>query len=301
MAGYRAFARNVSLRSDGDYVPDILGFDANRMFVEPDRHAVEVHPGDAATLRYLSELAYVFTHQRRSSSDEALRFVRDAFEQWRVSLPDGARRSGRLSPQAQSLMRALPEAVDPARFFLKVLRDLLGGERRDFSNIVAAVEKVRNEIDSIVEGYLDDAVLILDEAFSIGGAGDAVDAIQKWVACLDVEALMKRDDLRLTDKSVLRTARDTANGRYTPQSLARAASAVLLQRGIDQWQDSTSGQFVMLVRECRARIEDAALAEGRPDERLAPIIRDRIEGLKAILERIEGQAKTNKVAGGHIG
>jgi hypothetical protein len=301
MGGYRAFARNVSLRSDADYVPDILGFDANRMFVEPERHAVEVHVGGAATIRYLSELAYVFTHQRRSHSDEALRFARDAFEQWRVSLPDGARRSSRLSAQAQSLMRALPDAVDPARFFLKVLPELLGGERRDLAKVTAAVEKVRNEVDSIIEGYLDEAVLVLDDAFSIGAVGDAVDAIQKWVACLDVDALMRRDDLRLTDKAVLRTARDTANGRYTPQSLARATSSVLLQRGIDQWQDSTSGQFAMLVRECRARIEDAALADGRPDERLAPIIRDRIEGLKAMLAQIEGHAKSRQASGGRVG
>jgi hypothetical protein len=64
-------------------------------------------------------------------------------------------------------------------------------------------------------------------------------------------------------------------------------SAVLLQRGIDQWQDTTAGQYAMQVRECRTRIEDAALAVGRPDKRLAPIIRDRIEGLRAILASLE--------------
>lgn len=35
MAGYRAFAKIVSLRSEGAYVRDILGFEASKMFVEP--------------------------------------------------------------------------------------------------------------------------------------------------------------------------------------------------------------------------------------------------------------------------
>jgi hypothetical protein len=106
------------------------------------------------------------------------------------------------------------------------------------------------------------------------------------VACLDADALVKRDDLRLTDRAILRTARDTTNGRYTPQSLARTMSSILLQRGIEQWQDSTAGQFAMLVRECRSRIEDAALASERPDGRLAPIVKGRIAELENVLTRM---------------
>jgi hypothetical protein len=286
MAGYHAFARNVSLRTDGAYVSDILGFDANRLFAEPERHTVEVHESDDATLRYLGEVAYMFSHERPSATDEALRFARDAFERWRTSLPEGARRSRRLSAKAQTLMRCLADPGQPSEFFLRKLPDLFGGTRGDLDAVVAAIEHIRNEIDCLVEGYLDEAVRVLGESFRVSG-GDAVNALQAWIACLDVDSLMRRDDLRLTDKAVLRTACDTLNGRYTPQSLARTMSAVLLQRGIDQWQDTTAGQYAMLVRECRTRIEDAALAVGRPDKRLAPIIRDRIEGLRAILASLE--------------
>jgi hypothetical protein len=90
----------------------------------------------------------------------------------------------------------------------------------------------------------------------------------------------------MTDRAILRTARDTTNGRYTPQSLARSISSILLQRGFEQWQDSTAGQFALLVRECRARIEDAALASESPDERLAPIVRTRIAELEGMLARM---------------
>jgi hypothetical protein len=113
-----------------------------------------------------------------------------------------------------------------------------------------------------------------------------VSSLQEWVSCFDVDALLRRDDLRMTDRAILRTARDTTNGRYTPQSLARTVSSILLQRGFEQWQDSTSGQFAMLVRECRARIEDAALASELPDDRLVPIVTNRIAELEGMLGRM---------------
>jgi hypothetical protein len=297
MAGYQAFARCVSLRSDGAYVDDILGFDANRMFTDPGRHEVQVHDADDATLLYLYELADVFAHAKPSADIEALRFARDAFARWRAALPDGARRSRRLSPGAQSLLRVAAEASDPADLFLLALPELFSRGRRDLDAVVAAVAAARREIDGLVEGYIDEAVVVLGQAFRIGN-GNAIEGLQAWVGCLDVDLLLARDDLRLTDKAILRTARDTANGRYTPASLARAISSILLQRGIEQWQDSTTGQFAMLLRECRARIEDAALAADVPSPRLAPVIRERIASLQATLARFEGSAERRAAAGG---
>jgi hypothetical protein len=286
MAGYRTFARVVSLRTDGEYVRDILGFGANRMFSEPDRHTVEVHECSDATIHYLSELAYVFTHRRPAPDDEVLRFTADAFARWQAALPEGARRSLRLSHRAREFLREAVPQTDPARLFLRTLPKMLGPSSEDFDGIAEAVERIRNEIDSILEGYLEVAVGILGSAFRVTAAGDAVSSLQSWVSCFDVDALIHRDDLRMTDRAILRTARDTVNGRYTPQSLARAVSSILLQRGLEQWQDSTAGQYAMLVRECRARIEEAALSSDRPDERLVPIVKSRIAELQSMLSRI---------------
>jgi hypothetical protein len=297
MAGYQAFARCASLRSDGAYVADILGFDANRMFAAPERHEVHVHDADETTLLYLYELADVFAHAKPVENVEALRFAHDAYMRWRAALPDGARRSRRLSSGAQSLLRAVADASDPADLFLRVLPQLFGRGRRDLDAVVAAVSSARAEIDGLVEGYLDEAVRVLGEAFRIGN-GTAIESVQSWVSCLDIDALLVRDDLRLTDKAILRTARDTANGRYTPASLARAVSSILLQRGVEQWQDGVSGQYAMLLRECRTRIEDAALAADTPSPRIAPVIRDRIAGLEEMLARIEGGNETRIAAGG---
>jgi hypothetical protein len=285
MAGYRAFARVVSLRTDGAYVRDILGFGASKMFTDPERHSIEVHDGSKETVRYLSELAYVFTHERPAEDDEVLRFTHDAFARWQAALPGGARQSLRLSQDTQRFLREVASEPDPAHLFLHILPEI-SGVRRELSEVAETVECFRNEVDSIVEGYLEEAVRILDANFRIGTGGDAVYSLQNWVSCFDVDALVRRDDLRMTDRAILRIARDTTNGRYTPQSLARTVSSILLQRGFEQWLDSTAGQYAMLVRECRGRIEDAALASERPDERLAPIVKNRIADLEDTLARM---------------
>lgn len=56
--------------------------------------------------------------------------------------------------------------------------------------------------------------------------------------------------------------------------------------------------YAMQLRECRARIEDAALATEPPDRRLAPIIRDRIEELQAMLARIEEEHDAHRSTAG---
>jgi hypothetical protein len=296
MAGYRAFAKVVSLRTDGEYVRDILGFGASRMFVEPERHTVEVHDGSAATVGYLADLAYVFTHQRPAEDDEVLRFTHDAFAQWLAALAEGARRSVQLSERTQRFLYEAIQQRDPARLFLGILPHMFGPGEGRFEGAVEAVEGVRNEVDSILKGYLEDAVRILDSAFRIGANGDAVSSLQNWVSCFDVDSLVRREDLRMTDRAILRTARDTINGHYTPQSLARAVSSILLQRGIEQWQDSTAAHYTMLVRECRARIEDAALASDRYDERIVPIVKNRIAELQTMLARL-GERELRHIAG----
>ena len=54
----------------------------------------------------------------------------------------------------------------------------------------------------------------------------------------------------------------------------------------------------MLLRECRGRIEDAALATGAPSPKLAPVIKERIAGLQAMLERFESNGEARLAAAG---
>jgi hypothetical protein len=96
--------------------------------------------------------------------------------------------------------------VNPGRLFLGFLPAMFGADG-GLGSVVKAVERIRNEVDSILEGYLEEAVQILGSTFRIGVAGDAVSSLQDWISCFDVDALVRRDDLRMTDRAILRTAR----------------------------------------------------------------------------------------------
>ena len=295
MAGYRAFARAVSLRTDGAYVPDVLGFETSRMFIEPERHTVTVYEASEATVAYLQEIAYVFAHVKPRADQELVRFAYDALAQWMASAPDAGRRTQRLSKAAQQLMKLVHGSADPAELILSELPAAFGrgGNGQAYEKTVGTIQRVRDEIDSLVEGFMEDANEIIATTLAVEAEGDPVVGVQSWIRCLDVDGLLARTDLRITDKAVLRTARDTLNGRYSPQSLSRALSSILLQRGIDHWQDTTVDQFRRLLRECRQRIEDTALAADEPHEGMAPLVRARIATLEGMLKRmVMGKKRT---------
>jgi hypothetical protein len=100
---------------------------------------------------------------------------------------------------------------------------------------------------------------------------------------------MRREDLKLTDKAILRTAREVLGDQYSSEMLARTVSSILLQRGIEKWQDDTRDQLRKELRECRLRIESAAMDVDQPPETLAPVIEARIRYLEVQLARIRGQ------------
>lgn len=289
MAGYRAFARAVSVQSDGKFVEDLLGFKASHMFDEPDRHTVTVHKAEEATTSYLAGIAYVLSHTRPSQGDEHVRFASDALNVWIATVPRGAWHSSHLSENARSFFRILSDTSDPGDLFLLDLPRKLGGrdESERFDRTIQAVESVRNEVDRLIEGYVDLAVEVIQTTLSVESEGDAVARVGSWVGCLNVDQLLCRRDLRMTDKAVLRTARDTLNGRYTPQSLARRLSSILLQQGCEQWRDSTLDRFRLVLRECKHRIEDAALFSMGQASSIAPLVRARIRTLKEILSNAE--------------
>ena len=227
MAGYRAFARAVSVHTDSAYVADLLGFNASNMFEEPDRHTITVYEADEATVSYLSDLADLFSHSRpRSVEDEELvRFTSDAFNVWKATVPAGAWRSKLLSEDTRKFFRLLSRATDPGEFLLvdlpKAFGDSAGPSR--FGRTVSRIENVRNEVDNLIEGYAELSIEAIAETLSVDSCGDALARVGSWIRCLDVNALCARGDLRLTDKAVLRTALDTLNGRYTPPELGSQA------------------------------------------------------------------------------
>ncbi|WP_246522481.1 hypothetical protein [Neoroseomonas terrae] len=300
VAGFKAFGRAVSLRVDGAYPSDVLGFDASRMFLDPQRVEVEVHPSDEETRRYLSELAYIFSHRTPGPMDDAVRFAADALSAWRRSLSDGVRRSRRHTDDGRKLLSLLADIDDPPRLILSALPEAFGNLHKGgrFASALRVAEKARADVDRLVEGYTREAVEVVADVLSLRRSDDPVAGVQTWVRCFDVPSLLRREDLTMIDKAVLRTALDTTNGRYTAESLARAVSSVLLQRGIDRWEDGTASQLRKALRECRVRIEDAALSDLTPGGDLEEVINARIEALQAQLRKIRENAAPMQLAAG---
>ena len=289
MAGYRGFARTVSLRTDGAYVPDVLGFETSRMFAGPERHTVTVYEASDATTAYLREIANVFAHVTPRADEELVRFACNALAQWMTSVPQGGRRTRRLSKAAQRLMKLVHGNTDPAELIVSDLPAAFGQgtNGQAYEKTIRTLQRARDEFDGLVEGYMEIAGELIATTLSVENNGDPLERVQFWIRCLDVESLLARSDLRMTDKAVLRTARDTLNGRYSSQSLSRSLSSILLQCHIHQWQDTTVDQFRMLLRECRQRIEDTALAADEPHECMAPLVRARIATLEGMLGRMD--------------
>jgi hypothetical protein len=313
VTGLRAFGRAVSLRTDGVYVADLLGFDARRMFLEPGNTTVEVHANDPETLDYLSDLAYVFSHHRPAALDERVSFAVGALSSWRSSLPDGVKRSKRHTDGGRKLLRTLSENTsDPPRLLLNDIVAAFGGwypedskgngkKDRKYSSTVKLLEKARNDIDRLIDGYVRDAVDVVGEILSLHGEGDALAGVEAWVSCFDVTAFLLREDVTMIDKAILRTARDMMNGHYSAESFARAVSSVLLQRGVERWEDGTANQMRRLLRECRARIEEAALSDPSPDQAIIPVLEVRMRALEAKLRRLRASAPTQRAVAGGAG
>lgn len=301
VSGFKAFGRAVTLRVGGVYPNDILGFDASRMFLEPDQVEVDVHPSDPETMTYLAELAYVFAHRRPGHLDEAVRFAVDALASWRLTVSEGVRRSRRHTDDGRKLLNVIADGGDPARLVLDVLPDAFGARLPKLSrygSTLRMLEKARNDVDRLIEGFVRDAVEVVGEVLSLHRSDDPVADVQGWVSCFDVPSLLRREDLTMTDKAVLRTALDTTNGRYSAESLARAISSILLRQGIEKWEDGTSSQLRKALRECRARVEEAALNAPEAGSGLEPLITARIDALEAQLRRIRENAGGRKLAAG---
>jgi hypothetical protein len=296
MAGYKAFARAVAVRTEGAYVRDLLGFDSARMFLDPDATEFEVYSGAPQVLRYLDDFTNLFIYEKPGDMDEKVMVAAMALDKWISTLSDGARRSRRMSDEARTMLRLVQAADDPAELIMETLPKSLAPKDKGYAAgltyVLDALKRCRDSVDSLVEGYLREAVEVVGEVLRLDGhRGDMMSGIRSWVACFDVEGLAKRQDLTITDATVLRTAAQAADGRYSAEGLARVVSQIMTKRGIDKWQDDTKEHFRKALREAKARIEAAALDVENPSESMAPVIESRIKYLEAQLLRIRRPSK----------
>jgi hypothetical protein len=301
-AGFKHFSRAVALYDSGRYVADTLGFQFDSMVSNPEGFCVQVLDPTPDLVEYLSEIAYVFAHERPAAGDELVRFAQDALTRWLLTVPDGSRRSQKLGIHARGLLRTVGNSSDPVQFLLKDLPTALGAKGPSPS-LIGKLEAARNEIDHLRDQFAQDAVEVIAESFRSAYLGvDPLKTVTAWAGCFDAASLDRRDDLRIVDRAVLRKAVEAVNGRFSPKSLANALSSILLQRSLDKWDDRTAAQFRSALRDARERIEAAALDTETPTAALRPIVQARVEELTRMLVKIDetedSRVRGLQVAGG---
>jgi hypothetical protein len=271
------------------------------MVSAPEAFQVRVLEPTTELTEYLSEMCYAFTHERPGPSDELVRRARDAVVGWLLTVPDGSRRSARLGAPAKALLRAVSNATDPVDLLIRDIPAAFGLQRISL-RLVQRVEQARIQIDALRDAYAEEAVDVISECFARYGGGAAVGAIKAWAGCFAVDELDRNSTLRIVDRSVVRKALETSNGRFSEKSLANSLSSILLQRSLDKWDDRTAAQFRTVLREARERVEAAALETPRPAAALRPIIEAKLAELNNMLAKIEHPADNDpagiRVAGG---
>lgn len=297
-AGYKRFARAVAIYKDGAFVSDILGYSFDQMIMAPDGYMVHVERADIAITDFLREVAYAFTHIRPPVDEELIRSAFDAINHWKQTVPDSAKRTHRLPNGATAMLKAILSARDPVELLLKDLPGAFGLPGPE-AKAISHIERARKSIDQLHDSYAEEAVATLAEAFRLAGCEPSglFVAVRDWAHCFDATEMDGRADLRISDKAVLRKAIETSNGRFSPKSFAGALSSILLQRGLEKWDDRTAAQFRTVLREARERIETAALDTAQPGARLRPIIAARIRDLNALLARLDDQPGENPDVG----
>lgn len=287
MAGYRAFARIVSLRTDGEYVPDVLGFESRNMFAEPSRHTLTVHESNEGTERYLADLANVFSGNAPRPNDELLRSACDALVQWTEEVPRSGWHSIRLGQEGRALLHEIGRDEDLPHLLLESLPQRFGsGDPDRYEGIIKAISKAVSQVRELTNTYRREAVRIISDVLSVKQETCASEALREWVGCFDLNQLLGCHELKITDKAVLRDASEALDRSSPVDGLADGLSSILLQKGIDQWDDPTIDQFRRQLRECRQRIEDTALESTDPHPSIAPLVMARIESLQGILDRM---------------
>ncbi len=290
-AGYKQFARTVAIYRNGVYEGDLLGFQFDQMASRPDDISVRVEAADIPLCEYLRELCYAFQHDHPAANDELVRRAFDAIHGWRLTVPDGARRTQKLDDTAKRLLQVVSSVGDPFELLFSAIPGIFGANGPD-RTLVCRVEQARKDIDEVRHIFADEAVSTVNEAFRLaaGNADDLLNAVKDWASCFDMAAMSRRDDLRISDKAVLARAVETANGRFSPKSFAGALSSILLKTSLDKWDDRSAAEFRTALRETRERIEVAAINGETLTPALRPIITARIAELESRLAQLDGPA-----------
>ena len=208
---------------------------------------------------------------------DLLRACMDAVLEWRHHLPDAVSSSRYLSTEGQAFEKELA-SPDPVRLFLEELPRLAGATTNQHKKLLNGVSKLRDELESIEQVFLDEAVQALNQTLVSRGVrnGSGVrEQAARWASHFPKSFSHSLPDL-VTQGVLTRLSapyRDDA-------SLVNALSTLLVGRPIRQWDDTVVPSFRRQLRSSFEVIEGTALGMSHAPD-LDPELRD---GLIALAE-----------------
>ena len=142
-------------------------------------------------------------------------------------------------------------------------------------------------MEGIVDGYTAKAIAVIHDflALAPNSPGNALDRAKEWSACFSGGAISP-SELDHTSRAILTRAAEATNGRYTEASFARALSVILLGKGLDRWDDTSSQEFADRLREVVTRAEQELLEAETLSPSAAPLLELRIKYLFSKLDRM---------------
>ena len=208
---------------------------------------------------------------------DLLRACMDAVLEWRHNLPEAVSSSRYLSIEGQAFEKELT-SPDPVRLFLEELPRLAGATTNQHKKLLNGVAKLRDELESIEQVFLDEAVQALNQTLVSRGVrnGSGVrEQAARWAS------YFPKSFGRILPDRVTQAVLTRLHAPYRDDaSLVNALSTLLVGRPIRQWDDTIVPSFRRQLRSAFEVIEGTALGMSQAPD-LDPKLR---KGLIALAE-----------------
>ncbi|MCH8135314.1 MAG: hypothetical protein IIB77_04965, partial [Proteobacteria bacterium] len=153
-AALKAFPSALSIvRSNGEYVADLLPSVIEEICKLPHGFRLTVLPVGAEEMAYLCKLRNIFNPEEKSTAHEVdlIRECFDAIELWKHNSPPGALNSRLVSSEAQKLQMQLRRTMAPTDLLFSTLPKL--ADSNELEVVSEKVAELLKELSSIVDTY----------------------------------------------------------------------------------------------------------------------------------------------------
>jgi hypothetical protein len=278
-AGIKAFPTAIAVRYRGQFVGDLLPSVIEEIAKTPEDYALDVVGLTHAEVTYLRGVLGLFRTGINQNLEEGdlLRECMDAVVAWRHALPSAVSGSRFLSKAARAFEEQL-STPDPVQLFLREAPKLVGADTDQPEELLAGVERLKDELESIETRFEGEAVEALKQTLMARGIRNGKGV--RGQAARWARHFPKSFGKRLPDR-VTQGVLSRLRAPYRDDStLVNALATLLVGRPIRQWDDTIVPSFRRQLRSALEVIEGTALGLIQAPD-IEPELRD---GLIALAE-----------------